>query len=87
MGYLKDIDIDNLNKEKNNMNLNKLRMHGFDNSYHIPFTKEYQLRCSQCKALSINGIPTHETGCINRKYDCKGCNNIIDYHGYCEDCQ
>lgn len=69
------------------MNLNKLKQYGFDNSKHIPFTKEYHVACSQCQALCINGIPTHETGCPNQRHECKGCNNILDYHGYCEDCQ
>ena len=68
------------------MKLNELRRMGFDNSYHVAFTKSFTVRCSQCEALCINGIATHETGCVNTKHECKGCNNIIDYRGYCEDC-
>ena len=38
---------------------------GFDRTEHIPFTKRYRIRCSQCAALVINNIPCHETGCPN----------------------
>ena len=38
---------------------------GFDNSEHVPFTKSYRIRCSQCAALVINGIPCHESRCPN----------------------
>ena len=38
---------------------------GFDNATNIPFTCKYRIRCSQCAALVINGIPCHETGCPN----------------------
>jgi hypothetical protein len=69
------------------MNLQRLRQLGFDESYHIPFTKGYRVRCSQCEALAINGVPCHETGCPNTVYECKGCNNLIPYKGYCADCR
>ena len=42
---------------------------GFDQTEHIPFTKRYRVRCSQCEALCINGIPCHETGCLHIKRD------------------
>jgi len=45
------------------MKLAQLKSLGFDKSYHIPFTKSFHVECSQCEALCINGIPTHETGC------------------------
>ena len=38
---------------------------GFDQSYAIPFEKAWKIRCSQCEALCINGVPTHEHGCPN----------------------
>ena len=38
---------------------------GFDQATHVPFTREYRIRCSQCDALVINGVPCHETGCPN----------------------
>ena len=38
-------------------------MLGFDQAKHIPFTKTYRIKCSQCEALVINGVPCHETGC------------------------
>lgn len=46
--------------------IQRLRDAGFDRSEHIPFTKEWRVRCSQCQALVINGTPTHESGCPNR---------------------
>jgi len=49
------------------MKLNDLRNLGFDKSYHVPFTKQFHVGCSQCEALCINGIPCHETGCLNEK--------------------
>ena len=49
------------------MNLAQLKEMGFDKSYHVPFTKEFKVACSQCCALAINGFPTHETGCPNQR--------------------
>lgn len=63
------------------------RAQGFDESYHIPFTKTYKVRCSQCAALAINGLACHETGCPNETFECKGCNATLSYRGYCEDCR
>jgi hypothetical protein len=60
---------------------------GFDRSEHIPFTKQYRVRCSQCDALVISGTPTHERGCPNRTYECNGCGAIVTgRQRYCEDC-
>lgn len=47
------------------MNLQKILSLGFDRSEHIPFTKGFRIRCSQCEACCINGVPCHETGCPN----------------------
>ena len=69
------------------MRLARLREMGFDRSYHVPFTKSFHVSCSQCEALCINGIPAHETGCINQRYSCKGCDTLLDYNGYCQDCR
>lgn len=49
------------------MTLAQLRALGFDKSEHIPFTRRYRLRCSQCEAVAINGHPCHETGCPNAR--------------------
>jgi hypothetical protein len=43
----------------------RLRDQGFDNSEAVPFMRQWRVRCSQCEALVINGIPTHEHGCRN----------------------
>jgi len=43
----------------------RLRDAGFDQSYAIPFERKWRIRCSQCEACSINGVPCHERGCPN----------------------
>lgn len=67
--------------------LQSLRAHGFDLSAHIPFTTHYRVRCSQCEALAINGVPCHEARCPNATHECNGCNEIIPARQrYCQDC-
>ena len=56
--------------------LQSLRDRGFDESEHIPFTKHYRIRCSQCEALSINEMACHETGCPNIVPTCEECGNL-----------
>ena len=58
---------------------------GFDESRKS--TAGIHVSCSQCVALVINGVPCHETGCPNEMFECEGCDTLINYHGYCEDCQ
>lgn len=78
----------NTTKGDKNMDIATLRRMGFDESYHVPFTKTYHVRCSQCQACSINGVPCHETGCGNQQHECRGCNALVGYRGaYCQDCQ
>jgi len=70
------------------MNLTDLRVLGFADSTHIPFTKQYRVRCHSCEACVINGTPCHETGCSEAMHECNGCCNIIPARQrYCEDCQ
>lgn len=70
------------------MNLQQLHTLGFDQSRHVPFTRQYFVSCSQCGALCINGAPTHETGCPHAVHECAGCNTLISRRQrYCEDCQ
>ena len=51
--------------------LDSLLSQGFDRSYRLErddygqFSKAVRVRCSQCEALCINGVATHETGCRN----------------------
>ena len=45
--------------------LQQLRDAGFDLSSAVPFERAWRVRCSQCQAACINGIPCHETGCPN----------------------
>ena len=56
--------------------LQSLRSRGFDLVYHVPFTKQYHVGCSQCEALAINGIACHETGCPNRPSACRECGQL-----------
>lgn len=45
------------------------------------------VRCSQCAAVCVNGIPVHERGCPNEKHECRGCNALVPRNvRYCEDC-
>jgi hypothetical protein len=41
-----------------------LKAKGFDESKYDG-NGHWRVRCSQCEALVINGIPTHERGCPN----------------------
>ncbi len=69
------------------MDLNQLRRLGFDLSYNILFTSQYRVLCSQCEALVINGVPTHEHGCTNARHECKGCSTLVPANAkYCSDC-
>lgn len=68
--------------------LYQLRLHGFDASKHKPFTSNFYVRCSQCQAMCINGVATHEHGCPNAKHECSGCNEVIPANQkYCQDCR
>lgn len=70
------------------MSLAYLRALGFAGSSHIPFTKQYRVRCDNCEALVINGVPCHERGCPDAMHECDGCNALIpERQRYCEDCQ
>lgn len=69
------------------MNLDELRRLGFTESHHIPFTKQYRVRCHACEAMVINGIPCHETGCLEARHECRGCNELIPTtRRYCDSC-
>ncbi len=47
-----------------------------------------RVKCSQCEAVFINGVPCHETGCPNQTHECEGCHATVARKGaYCEDCQ
>lgn len=68
--------------------LQNLRLLGFEDSKHIPFTKQYTVRCHSCEALVLNGVPCHETGCSEAKHECAGCNEIIPVRQkYCDNCR
>jgi hypothetical protein len=42
-----------------------LKDQGFDLSTAVPFEHAWDIKCSQCEAVVINGIPCHEQGCPN----------------------
>lgn len=43
-----------------------LEARGFDRCSELA-SESIQVRCSQCAALVINGVPCHETGCPNQR--------------------
>ena len=61
---------------------------GFDKSHEGKPGEGITVGCSQCEALCINGVPTHETGCPNATKECKGCDERIPARGrnYCASC-
>jgi hypothetical protein len=69
---------------------------GFDRSEPIGrddsgrFVRGVRVRCSQCEALCINGIATHEQGCPNlRRDDDDPFDDLTDEHDphcTCPDC-
>lgn len=62
--------------------LAELERLGFDRSIYFD-----RLACSGCEACNINGVPCHETGCLNAMHECAGCNEIIPMRQkYCEGC-
>lgn len=45
------------------------------------------VRCSQCEALVISGVPAHERGCPNATSTCRGCDRTVPARQqYCSDC-
>jgi hypothetical protein len=44
----------------------QLRAAGFDGSFYDNSQKRWRVRCSQCEAATINGVPCHEHGCPNK---------------------
>lgn len=74
--------------ENNRSRLAALRVLGFDRSRSILTSGGVHVGCSQCEALVVNNVPTHETGCSNQNYECRGCNTRVKRRGtYCEDCR
>ena len=55
--------------------LQELEWSGFDQSYALGrddagrFSKAIRVKCSQCEALCINGIATHEQRCPNQPHE------------------
>ena len=45
--------------------LQVLKDTGFDLSNSVPFEHAWDVKCSQCEAVVINGVPYHEHGCPN----------------------
>ena len=59
---------------------------GFDASFVT--SRGVRVRCSECEACTINGVPCHEGGCPNQTHECRGCNARVKRAGsYCEDCR
>jgi hypothetical protein len=69
------------------MQLEDLHARGFDRSVRDA-GRRLIVRCSQCEALVINGVPAHEAGCPNALHECKGCSSLVPRRvTYCEDCR
>jgi hypothetical protein len=65
--------------------LESLELQGFDNSYISG--QAIKVGCSQCQALCINGIATHENRCSNVVHECQGCGERVGrFQRYCADC-
>jgi hypothetical protein len=45
----------------------RLKSEGFDLTRYNRWSGSWRVRCSQCEALVINGVATHETGCPNAR--------------------
>jgi hypothetical protein len=65
------------------MTLDELRSIGFDRS-ELDEEGSIRVRCSQCEALVINGIPCHESNCPNsfRDYEDDLESDLDDDEGY-----
>lgn len=50
---------------------------GFDLSRAVRFERAAIVRCSQCEALVINDVPTHERGCPNAPRTCRECGDMV----------
>lgn len=75
------------------MTVKQLKRLGFDSSFKERSSTYVYVRCSQCAVMVIQGIPTHELGCVNGLHrsqtkECKGCNNRVPAGvKYCSECQ
>jgi hypothetical protein len=56
-------------KPKRNRTGERLRRQGFDETSYDRSSGHFRVRCSQCEALVINGVPCHEQGCPHQKRD------------------
>ena len=65
--------------------LEMLLARGFDESYIAG--DGVRVKCSQCEALAVNGVGTHEHGCPNKTHACLECGAPISTrHRLCESC-
>ena len=47
--------------------IDELRRQGFDLSEYDKHIGHWRVRCSQCEAMVINGVPCHEASCPHIK--------------------
>lgn len=60
--------------------LAELLAYGFDGSQILESDAEkpaVYVKCSQCAACAINGVPCHEKGCPNSTRECRECETRI----------
>lgn len=68
------------------MTLERLEELGFDRSYWND-DGDLRARCSQCEALTIQGVPCHETGCPHETHECEECRAPVPKgHRICQGC-
>lgn len=66
------------------MTVAQLKAQGFDLSYMQSRDGYVKVRCSQCEAMTIQGVPCHESGCPNEK---KGRRRLVGCGEFNEDAQ
>lgn len=68
--------------------IQELEAKGFDACGPLD-TGGVRVGCTRCDALVINGVPCHESGCVNQMRECSGCSNLIPalrFRRFCDDC-
>jgi hypothetical protein len=64
--------------------LDAIIANGFDLQHDRTPASTSDVRCSQCEALVINGVPCHESGCPNKPTICRECGNPVPKGERCD---
>lgn len=69
------------------MTLDELLKLGFDRSHTVCEATVLVADCSQCAAMTVQGVPIHERGCPNETHECEECGATISKrYRLCDDC-